>query len=52
MGYSADMRLEVRHGRALEDRVIQGVRSCAKDEGGPLEAGLQEQASNHLKLLW
>ena len=22
------------------------------DEGGPLEADLQEQASNHLKLLW
>jgi len=28
------------------------VRNCAKDEGGPLGAGLQEQASNHLKLLW
>jgi hypothetical protein len=27
-------------------------RSCAEDEGGPLEAGLQEQASNHLKLRW
>ncbi len=27
-------------------------RSCAEDEGGPLGAGLQEQASNHLKLLW
>jgi hypothetical protein len=25
---------------------------CMKDEGRPLEAGLQEQASNHLKLLW
>jgi hypothetical protein len=25
---------------------------CTKDEGRPLEAGLQEQASNHLKLLW
>jgi len=23
-----------------------------EDEGGPLEAGLQEQASNHRKLLW
>ena len=23
-----------------------------KDEGRPLGAGLQEQASNHLKLLW
>ena len=28
------------------------MRNCTKDEGGPLGAGLQEQASNHLKLLW
>jgi len=28
------------------------ARNCAKDEGGPLGVGLQEQASNHLKLLW
>ena len=27
-------------------------RGCAEDEGGPLGVGLQEQASNHLKLLW
>ena len=27
-------------------------RSCMKDEGRPLGAGLQEQASNHLKLHW
>ena len=27
-------------------------RSRAGDEGGPLGAGLPEQASNHLKLLW
>jgi hypothetical protein len=25
---------------------------CTKDEGRPLGAGLQEQASNHLKRLW
>src|SRR5215831_5990265 len=25
---------------------------CTRDEGRPLEAGLQGQASNHLKLLW
>ena len=25
---------------------------CTRDEGRPLEAGLQEQASNRLKLLW
>jgi len=28
------------------------VRNCETDEGRPLGAGLQEQASNHLKLLW
>jgi hypothetical protein len=28
------------------------VRNCTDDEGRPLGAGLQEQASNHLKLLW
>jgi len=27
-------------------------RSCIRDEGRPLGAGLQEQASNHLKLHW
>jgi hypothetical protein len=27
-------------------------RSCATDEGRSLGVGLQEQASNHLKLLW
>ena len=28
------------------------MRNCTEDEGGPLGAGLQEQASNHLKLRW
>jgi len=28
------------------------ARNCAEDEGRPLGAGLQEQASKHLKLLW
>ena len=28
------------------------MRNCTRDEGRPLGAGLQEQASNHLKLLW
>jgi hypothetical protein len=27
-------------------------RGCTRDEGRSLGAGLQEQASNHLKLLW
>ena len=31
---------------------IDGMRNCARDEGRPLGAGLQERASNHLKLLW
>jgi hypothetical protein len=30
----------------------KSVRNCTKDEGRPLGAGLQEQASNHLKLRW
>ena len=33
-------------------RLFESVRSCPEDEGGSLEAGLQAQASNHLKLLW
>ena len=28
------------------------MRNCTEDEGRPLGAGLQEQASNYLKLLW
>jgi hypothetical protein len=28
------------------------VRKCEADEGGPLGAGVQAQASNRLKLLW
>ena len=28
------------------------MRNCTEDEGRPLGAGLQEQASNRLKLLW
>ena len=31
---------------------IEATCNCARDEGRPLGAGLQEQASNHLKLLW
>ena len=38
--------------RSALDVYSEGVRNCARDEGGPLGAGLQEQASNHLKLLW
>jgi hypothetical protein len=31
---------------------VISVRDCARDGGGPPGAGLQEQASNHLKLRW
>ena len=36
----------------LKWRSHRAPRGCAEDEGGPLGVGLQEQASNHLKLLW
>ena len=36
----------------LEYHLRSVPRSRAEDEGGPLGVGLQEQASNHLKLLW
>ena len=36
----------------LEYHLRSAPRSRAEDEGGPLGAGLQEQPSNHLKLLW
>jgi hypothetical protein len=32
--------------------IIEGVRNCTRDGGGPPGAGLQEQAPNHLKLPW
>ena len=28
------------------------MRNCLTDEGGPLETGLQERVSNHLRRLW
>jgi len=31
---------------------VSAPRSCTRDEGRSLGAGLQGQASNHLKLLW
>jgi len=31
-------------------QVVSAPRGCTRDEGRSLEAGLQEQASNHLKL--
>ena len=31
---------------------IDGARNYARDEGRPLGAGLPEQATNHLRLLW
>jgi hypothetical protein len=32
-------------------QLVSAPRSCTRDEGRSLGAGLQEQASNHLKLL-
>jgi hypothetical protein len=32
--------------------LLSAPRGYTKDEGRPLEAGLQEQASNRLKLRW
>ena len=32
--------------------VVNICARCTKDEGRPLEAVLQEEASNHLKLRW
>jgi hypothetical protein len=40
----------VRHERAWSNR--ESVRNCTRDGRGPPGAGLQEQASNHLKLRW
>jgi hypothetical protein len=41
----------VRHERRKKLLEISDVCNCTKDEGRPLEVGLQEQASNHLKRL-
>ena len=38
------------HERTLKYKL--SVCNCIKDEGRPLGAGLQEQASNRLKLHW
>jgi len=46
---SADICYEVRQEHLFG---IEATCNCGKDEGGPLGAGLQEPASNHLKLLW
>ena len=44
------MLLDVRYERSCCYR--GSVRNCPRDEDRPLEVGLQEQASNHLKLRW
>jgi hypothetical protein len=48
---SAVMPMTVCH-EGLRWKVVTSVASCTKDEGRPLGTGLQEQVSNHLKLLW
>ena len=44
--------LPVRHERLLNKwlLIVRRVRNCTRDEGGPLEIGLQEQVSNHLRV--
>jgi len=62
--YTAVVEVEVAQaGRATPDTAMSGygsvsrtyrrkeVRCCTRDEGGPLEAGGQAQASSHCKLL-
>ena len=38
--------------RYVHFQLVSAPRSCTRDEGRPLGAGLQGQAPNHLKLLW
>ena len=47
-GLFRQSRYQVRQGHLFDKETI----NCVRDEGSPLGAGLQEQASNHLKLLW
>ena len=49
MQESNDIDTTVRHERIL---FYIRIRCCTRDEGRPLGAILQEQASNHLKPLW
>ena len=42
----------MRHERSSEVLEPATARNCTKEEGRPFEAGLQGQASNHLKRLW
>jgi REP element-mobilizing transposase RayT len=39
-------------GKQCATRASIFARNCTKDEGKSLGVGLQEQAPNHLKLLW
>ncbi|HDR14078.1 MAG TPA: hypothetical protein ENN79_01045 [Desulfobacteraceae bacterium] len=36
----------------FHDSIRSAPRGCTRDEGRPLGVGLEEQAPNHLKLLW
>ena len=48
-----DIAFTGRRGKKTSEYIADSVpRSYMRDEGRPLGAGLQEQASNHLKLLW
>ena len=54
LGIRIDSRVAVCREEARGFLFFRGLRvaNYMRDEGRPLEAGLQEQASNHLKLLW
>jgi transposase-like protein len=47
---AAEQSLASRRECAANARPAMGVRSCIEDEGRPLEAGRQGQASNYRKL--
>jgi len=52
---AGDLKIISQHFRYLgncSSIEVSAPRGCTGDEGRPLEAGLQEQASNHLKPLW
>jgi len=48
------MQTTVRHEGAFTRQELsrEFAPCCRRDEGGPLGAAIQAEASNHLKLLW
>jgi RNA-directed DNA polymerase len=48
----ADDRAPRRRGKECNRQLLKLQPCCTEDEGGPLGAAMQVEASNHLKLLW